>query len=68
MPAEPVPGTACGEQQHREGEGVGVDDPLQAGPPAWRRAASVGIATLTMVVSTTVISMDRHRTASISQR
>ena len=68
-PAEPVTEAAGGEQQAREHERVGVDDPLQLAVASRRgRATSVGIATLRIELSRTMTSRLKQRTPRIHQR
>ena len=62
---EAVAERAGGEQQPGEHEGVGVDDPLQAGGAGAEVApAGVGRATFSDDTAITTITSDRHSTPS----
>ena len=67
--AEAVTEAAGGEQQAREHERVRVDHPLQLAVASRRgRGRCVGIATLRIVLSRTITSRLKQRTARIHQR
>ena len=67
--AEAVTEAARGEQQAREHERVGVDDPLELAVASRRgRRTSVGIATLRIELSTMITSRLRQSTPRIHHR